>query len=227
MSAARPKSRRGKIARLPLPIREELNRKLRDNVSGSRIRAWLNGLPEAKATLATDFGGEEVTPQNLSDWRAGGYAGWLASQAEMDKTTGRAERCFRLAQAADAGLGDGFSAMLGGQLMEMLEAPDEEKLELLNTIVSTIRDGDHERRKIELREREAAQTDRKLDLDESKFMASTAEKALDLVNDARAREIAAGTGGNAEKIEAMGRLMFGEHWERAKKQQQAAAEAAR
>lgn len=222
MSTARPKSRRGKIARLPLPIREELNRKLRDNVSGPKIRAWLSGLPEVKAILDTDFGGEEVTPQNLSDWRAGGYAEWLASQKEIDQTTERAERCFRLAQAAGAGLGDGFAAMLGGQLMEMLEAPDEEKLERLNTIVSTIRAGDHERRKIELREREASQTDRKLDLDEAKFMQAGAEKTLELVNDARAHKIAAGAGSNAEKIEAMGRLMFGEHWERAKRQQRAA-----
>src|SRR5665213_1178488 len=69
-------SRHGKIARLPRNLREEVNLKLDNNVQGDEILAWLNALPETKKALEGYFDGVEVTKQNLSDWRQGGFREW-------------------------------------------------------------------------------------------------------------------------------------------------------
>ena len=55
--------RKGKIARLPRALRHELNRRLADNQDGGAILNWLNALPEVKAVLARDFGGEPIGKQ--------------------------------------------------------------------------------------------------------------------------------------------------------------------
>ena len=73
-------SRRGKIARLPRNIREELNRRLRDGESGTKLLAWLNALPEVQCIVAQEFGGRPVHGQNLTVWRRSGYKDWLQMQ---------------------------------------------------------------------------------------------------------------------------------------------------
>ena len=70
----------GKIARLPLALREELNRRLQDGEKGSRLLAWLNGLPEVQAILASEFKGQPITDANFSRWKLGGYQSWLMEQ---------------------------------------------------------------------------------------------------------------------------------------------------
>lgn len=52
-----------------------------------------------------------------------------------------------------------------------------------------------------------------LALEERKFRRETCELFLRWAEDRRAREIAAGSLSNAEKIERLGALMFGEEWE--------------
>lgn len=49
-------------------------------------------------------------------------------------------------------------------------------------------------------------------LDRQKFQRETAELFLKWSEDKRAKEITAGTGTNADKIERLGQLMFGEGW---------------
>ena len=73
-------SRRGKIARLPRTIREELNRRLRDGESGTKLLAWLKALPEVQCMVAQEFGGRPVHAQNLTVWRRSGYQDWLQLQ---------------------------------------------------------------------------------------------------------------------------------------------------
>src|SRR5215207_1465627 len=73
-------NRRGKIARLPEPIRDELNRRLRDGESGTKLLAWLNALPEVQCIVAEEFGGRPVQAVNLWAWRHGGYREWLQMQ---------------------------------------------------------------------------------------------------------------------------------------------------
>jgi len=44
-------TRRGKIAKLPRDVREQLNRKLAGGAEGDALLDWLNGLPETRAVL--------------------------------------------------------------------------------------------------------------------------------------------------------------------------------
>jgi hypothetical protein len=72
------KSRNGKIARLPLEIRERLNIRLADGEPGNRLVEWLNSNPDVMKVMVEHFEGRPITDGNLSEWRAGGYEiGWI------------------------------------------------------------------------------------------------------------------------------------------------------
>ena len=73
-------TRNGKIARLPRPLRDELNRRLSANEDGATLLDWLNAAPDAKAVLARDFVGEPISKQNLYEWRHGGLLEWQSRQ---------------------------------------------------------------------------------------------------------------------------------------------------
>lgn len=73
-------TRNGKLARLPLEIRDELNRRLDDGEQGVALVAWLNQLPAVNEILNKQFEGRPINEVNLTDWKAGGYADWQARQ---------------------------------------------------------------------------------------------------------------------------------------------------
>jgi hypothetical protein len=77
-------TRNGKIARLPLAVRQELNRRLGEGEQGKKLVAWLNGLPAVQAITAAEFGGKAIREQNLSEWKQGGYRDWLAKQEALE-----------------------------------------------------------------------------------------------------------------------------------------------
>ncbi len=77
-------SRTGKIARLPLNLRHQLNRRLDDGLPHADILAWLNDLPETKTLLAAEFEGRPVSPANLTGWINGGYHDWQIQQNALD-----------------------------------------------------------------------------------------------------------------------------------------------
>src|SRR5438105_6392552 len=77
-------TRTGKIARLPRSVRDELNRRLDEGEQGNKLVAWLNGLSEVQAIVATKFGGKAIREQNLSEWKQGGYRDWLAKQEALE-----------------------------------------------------------------------------------------------------------------------------------------------
>lgn len=70
-------TRNGKIAQLPVAVREELNRRLDDGESGPRLLAWLNALPVVQALLDSRLW-RPINPPNLTAWRQGGYRDWRA-----------------------------------------------------------------------------------------------------------------------------------------------------
>ena len=72
--------RTGKIARLPRPLRDELNRRLSANEDGAVLLDWLNAAPGVKDLLARDFAGEPISKQNLYEWRHGGLVEWQSRQ---------------------------------------------------------------------------------------------------------------------------------------------------
>src|SRR5260370_13075808 len=78
-------SHTGKTARLPLAIREQLNRRLQDGEIGRDLVVWLNSVPEVQAVLKAEFGDRPVNEPNLSDWRTGGYEDWRVHQDTMQQ----------------------------------------------------------------------------------------------------------------------------------------------
>lgn len=84
-------SRKGKIARLPRTIRNELNERLADGEAAAPVLEWLNALPKTQAVLKKQFHGKPVTEANLSDWRKGGYAEWSLSGDALDDAALMAE----------------------------------------------------------------------------------------------------------------------------------------
>ncbi len=79
--------RRGKIARLPRAIREQLNCRLDDGLEASEILPWLNDLPEVRQIVIQRFNGVPISPQNLSAWRQGGFQEWLLQRELFDSAS--------------------------------------------------------------------------------------------------------------------------------------------
>lgn len=77
-------TRTGKIARLPHHIRDQLNRRLHEGEQAKDLAHWLNSLPEVQAILTAAFGGKPVRPQNLSEWKQGGYRDWLLQHEALE-----------------------------------------------------------------------------------------------------------------------------------------------
>jgi hypothetical protein len=85
----------GKIARLPHDIREQLNQRLLDGLSGTEILPWLNELPAVKEILRAQFDGVPIHKQNLTVWRQGGFQRWLRERRRVSTLK---ERCQYAAQ---------------------------------------------------------------------------------------------------------------------------------
>ena len=95
------KARNGKIARIPLEIREQLNARLADGEPGNRLVEWLNSSPDVVRVMTEQFEGRPITENNLSEWRAGGYEEWLTLQDFLDETHVLSENA---SEVADTGI---------------------------------------------------------------------------------------------------------------------------
>ena len=130
MCDGKTQSRTGKIARLPYKIREEVNRRLRDNVPGGKICEWLNRLPAARAVCAqfAKRSGKEESPINekqLSEWRCGGFQDWLNTQQMLEDTREMAQWSMKLAKDSGGELSEGAAVLLSGQLLKLLPQGSE------------------------------------------------------------------------------------------------------
>jgi hypothetical protein len=77
--------RKDKIARLPLPLRTQINLRLAAQQDGTELLAWLNAIPGLPDLLAAEFAGEPVSQQNLDEWRQGGFREWYAQREMFDE----------------------------------------------------------------------------------------------------------------------------------------------
>ena len=73
-------SRTGKIARLPLVIRQQLNERLENGEPNRRLVRWLNSLEPVRQRLAEYFEGRPINENNLSAWKQGGFRDWQRHQ---------------------------------------------------------------------------------------------------------------------------------------------------
>ena len=104
--------RNGKIARLPRELREQLNRRLQAGEQGGPLLAWLNALPEVSAVLGREFGGVAISKQNLSEWRAGGFAEWQARQETLAQARELAADAGEITAATEGRLADHLATVL-------------------------------------------------------------------------------------------------------------------
>jgi hypothetical protein len=175
-------TRKGKIARLPQPIREQINRRLENGEKGKQIAQWLNTLPEVTAVMASEFGGQPVNEPNLSHWKLGGYRDWEAQQEALE-----AARLFN-SDAAELGretcpqLADKLALCLTARLAVALrrspsgdEDPDRqfERLRRIRAELTALRKGDHNAQWLRIESG-------KLDLHWKKYRDATADRRREI-----------------------------------------------
>jgi len=203
-----PEARKGKIARLPLSIRLEVNRRMQDGQKYPTLCRWLNALPGAERALSKDFAQWAVTPQNLSEWRAGGYADWLREEGRVENVRRLSDYAFSLAKAAGGTLGEGAAAVAGGKILEALEAADGEDVLKLTAALSSLRGADASVMTARTAHAKLAQKDRELALMREKFERDTCALFLKWFKDEKARSIAESPASNTEKIAALRKTYF-------------------
>ena len=128
--------RQGKIARLPLALRTELNQRLAANEDAAAILAWLNASPEVQAVLARDFGGDPIIKQNLHEWRNGGF---IESQTRQELLEQAGDMASDAAECDPAGCGN-----LIGHLVALLAVR-------YAAVLARWNDGDNEALRVQLR----------------------------------------------------------------------------
>src|SRR5688500_3105784 len=100
-------TRTGKIARCPVHIREEVNRRRLDGQTASKVIVWLHTLPEVLQVLDEHFGEEPISPQNLSEWKQGGYRDWLKRRERVANLGALSKHALELGVAAGGNINDG------------------------------------------------------------------------------------------------------------------------
>jgi len=106
---------------------------------GPAFRAWLNALPVVQALLARDFGGSPISKQNLSEWRAGGFAEWQVRQDTLAPARGLAAEATQLAAAADGRLTDHLATVLAARYAAALVGWNGEMTEPFSRKLRTLR----------------------------------------------------------------------------------------
>jgi len=153
-------TRKGKIARLPRVVRNELNRRLDNGEQGTLLVAWLNRLTETKRVLAESFEGREINEQNLTEWKAGGFQDWLAQEEVLGAAQKLTENTTGLATTAYGVRPDHLAAVLtlrtAGLLTEWDGTVTEEferklkALRRLSMVVLSLRRSDHAAMRMEM-----------------------------------------------------------------------------
>lgn len=146
-------TRKGKIARLPRDIRNELNQRLSDGEQGKLLVEWLNGHPEVQEALALYFEARPVTEQNLSEWKQGGYEDWVRHQESLEWARLAADEAAELEEEGEGvPLSDRLSALaavvLGKLIRSAASAPPgtpQERRQILDAVreLTALRVSDH------------------------------------------------------------------------------------
>lgn len=128
MSQSLPSSHKGKIGSLPASIREEVNRQLHDGKTGRDICDWLNSEPTVLVILDERWAEQPITPQNLSEWKAGGYQIWLRNREKGEHLRKLTDWAYTLTdQVAVEKLTGAAQAIMAGNLLEVMETMDSEE----------------------------------------------------------------------------------------------------
>lgn len=194
MSDNPPSTPKGKIARLPWTHREQVNHRLLNGETYPTIAAWLNADPIVRKILEDQFGGQDINPQNLSNWRSGGYTDWLAEREEIEATKALTQFSAQLAEAAGDLPTSGAKALATGRILAKLHRLGEDAdIETLDTLIlglTRLAKADTAAATVQLNRVRNEQSLRQLELSEAKFQRETARLFIQWSKDEKAREIA-------------------------------------
>jgi hypothetical protein len=115
-------TRKGKVARLPRAVRDELNRRLQDGETAVALVLWLNNLPEVRHVLAAHFETRPINEQNLCEWKAGGYVEWQTRQDAFSESGELAADAQELLAVTDGRLTDHLATVLAARYAVLLRS---------------------------------------------------------------------------------------------------------
>jgi hypothetical protein len=150
--------------------------------------------------------GLQAGTRALSEFRS-----WYALRASLKEAESDTENLLELIKADAPELPEARLASIGNALFN-LQAIKQQDPKLFLAFQTARHKAEMDRLKLDLGERKLAQQQESLELERQRFRRDTAKLFLEWCKDQRAREIAAGSESNAEKIERLGQLMFGEDW---------------
>jgi hypothetical protein len=210
-------TRNGKIARLPLAVRQELNRRLDDGEKGKTLVVWLNALPEVQAILAAEFGGRPISEQNLSEWKQGGYRDWVAQREALEVAERLGENATEWKADGRAPLTDLLALWVEARYAvatrRVAETGGQEGWRLLREIsgdIVKLRRAEIDQKKLEQSAITLTQRDRQLAMEEERSHRRMADLFTKFYKDERAREILESRGRKGVKMDQLVTLMFGE-----------------
>lgn len=227
-----PRTRQGKIARLPRVIREVINHRLADGQTAAEILAWVNVQPKVRKILEQHFDGVDISPQNLSEWRGGGYLDWCEQREQEDQIRRLSELSYDLAKAGGTDLSAGALAIVSARIYDGLKLatgvdldPDEDadqtggpKIDLgaLADAVAVIREVELKARTVsqrdklvEIAERKMTAKEREIALAERRFQTLAVETFLKWAQSEEARKILDTGQPRHVKMERLREMMFG------------------
>jgi len=209
-------SAKGKIARLPFDLRQQLNQRMRDGDPDVDLVEWLNELPDVQAALTgASFGGRkktraQITAQNLSEYRKGGYQDWLDNQDKVDRAKKLAELSYQLASASGGNVSETIVRVTAGRIYEALEVATGEDMLKLTEALTGLSAAETAAVRANTDNKRLGIQKESLALEQAKFQRQTAELFLKFYADKRAQEIAEGKGPKSVKIDQLRQMMFGE-----------------
>jgi hypothetical protein len=203
-------SAKGKIARLPYEVRQELNDRKRDGAADVDLIKWLNGLPSVKAALKKcDFGGSdhrlEILPANLSEYfrSDGPYEQWLKEETQVQHIERTAELAMRLAEKSGGVVSKPLLAILAGRISQVLESADESERAELSKALTAVASAEANVYRAQTDRDRLTMQQKTVDLEKEKFRYQVARDALKIIDDVKAREIAEGGGSHEDKIQKL------------------------
>ena len=208
----------GKIARLPRDIREQLNHRLENGRPASEILPWLNDLPAVKTVLDRHFNGVPVSDANLTNWRQGGYQRWLEKQEPLARIKELAEDAANISRTGGPSLVDAAATILSSQILETLQTVSSGKLspaQLANhaRAITALINARQNNIRLQHEQTRLCQRDHEILLKRDKHQRDVITIEMNVLGDARAKEIHSSSICYAEKIELLGRNRFGDLWE--------------
>jgi hypothetical protein len=155
--------------------------------------------------------------RNVSDWKAGGYQDWLSHRDRLSATKEMASYAADLAKRNGGNLSAGAAAIASGRVLELIEAAvengsDFETVKGLVESITALRNADGGAAKLDIDRQKLEQKAQEIELHRAKFQRDTCELFVKWSADERAKSILDQPGDNSEKIQQLGKIMFGEEW---------------